>query len=234
MVSRSNSWNIHESLYSCRVTTKWPVLICYRFSWLLSNRPDLILTRSFVLLGCWNWLSRQGAESQIHAEIKLEMKMSQVAWVRCTPLTQTSSCECVKHIGYISILQNQVFRKCVALSVCVCFPALDSGGLVAKSCLTLAIPWTVTHQAPLSMGFSRQEYWSGLPFPSPEGFPNPGIEPGCPALQADSLPTKLPGKVLDRDEYKNCFTFSFITWKKNTPKAMTHVQKHLDLDSEKQ
>ena len=84
--------------------------------------------------------------------------MSQVAWVRCTPLTQTSSCECVKHIGYISILQNQVFRKCVALSVCVCFPALDSGGLVAKSCLTLAIPWTVAHQAPLSMGFSRQEY----------------------------------------------------------------------------
>ena len=43
------------------------------------------------------------------------------------------------------------------------------GGLVAKSCLTLATPWTVAHQAPLSMGFSRQEYWSGLPFPSPGG-----------------------------------------------------------------
>ena len=167
MVSRSNSWNMCESLYSCRVTTKWLVLVCYRFSWLLSNRPDLVLTRPFVLLGCWNWLSRQGAESQIHAEIKLEMKMSQVAWVRCTLLTQTSPCEYIKHIGYISISQNQVFRKCVALSVCVRFPALDSGGLVAKSCLTLAIPWTVAREAPLSMGFSRQDYWSGLTFPFP-------------------------------------------------------------------
>ena len=47
------------------------------------------------------------------------------------------------------------------------------GGLVAKSCPTLVIPWTVAHQAPLSMGFSRQEYWSGLPFPSPGDPPDP-------------------------------------------------------------
>ena len=65
------------------------------------------------------------------------------------------------------------------------------GGLVAKSCPTLATPWTVAHQAPLSMGYSRQEYWSGLPFPSPGDLPNPGIEPKSPALQADSLPTEL-------------------------------------------
>ena len=65
------------------------------------------------------------------------------------------------------------------------------GGLVAKLCPTLAIPWTIAHQAPLSMGFSRQEYWSGLPFPSPGDLPNPGIEPGCPALQANDLPTEL-------------------------------------------
>ena len=50
-------------------------------------------------------------------------------------------------------------------------------------------PWTVAYQAPRSMGFSRQEYWSGLPFPSPGDLPNPGIEPGSPALQADDLPT---------------------------------------------
>ena len=48
-------------------------------------------------------------------------------------------------------------------------------------------PWTVAHQAPSSMGFSRQEYWSGLPFPSPGDLPNPGIEPRSPALQADAL-----------------------------------------------
>ena len=65
------------------------------------------------------------------------------------------------------------------------------GGLVAKSCLTLATPWTVAHQAPLSMGFSRQKYWSGLPFPSPGDLPDLGIEPRSPALQADSLSTEL-------------------------------------------
>ena len=57
-------------------------------------------------------------------------------------------------------------------------------------------PWTVAHQAPLSKEFSGQEHWSGLPFPSPGDFPNPGIKTGSPALQADSLPTEPPGKPL--------------------------------------
>ena len=52
----------------------------------------------------------------------------------------------------------------------------------------------VAYQAPLSMGFSRQEYWSELPFPSPGDLPDPGIKPGSPALQADSLPTEPLGK----------------------------------------
>ena len=68
------------------------------------------------------------------------------------------------------------------------------GGLVAKLCPTLATPWTVARQAPLSMGFFRQEYWSGLPFPFPGDLFNPGIEYESPALQADSLPTELRGK----------------------------------------
>ena len=55
-------------------------------------------------------------------------------------------------------------------------------------------PWTVAYQAPLSMGFSRKEYWSGLPFPSPGSPPNPGIKPRCPALQPDALPSEPPGK----------------------------------------
>ena len=54
--------------------------------------------------------------------------------------------------------------------------------------------WTVAHQAPLSMEFSRQDYWSGLPFPSPGKLPNPGTEPRSPALQANSLPSEPPGK----------------------------------------
>ena len=57
-------------------------------------------------------------------------------------------------------------------------------------------PWTVAYQASPSMGFSRQEYWSGVPFPSPGDLPNPGIKPGSPSLQANSLPTEPPGKPL--------------------------------------
>ena len=57
-----------------------------------------------------------------------------------------------------------------------------------------ATPWTVAHQAPPSMEFSRQQYWSGLPFPSPGDLPNPGIEPRSPSLQADALTSESPGK----------------------------------------
>ena len=77
---------------------------------------------------------------------------------------------------------------------------LDGGGggsVVAKSCPTLATPWTVACPVPLSVGFSRQEYWSGLPFPSPGDHPDSGIKPGSPALQADSLLTELQGKPPD-------------------------------------
>ena len=56
-------------------------------------------------------------------------------------------------------------------------------------------PWTAAHQAPLSLGFSRQEHWSGLPCPPPGDLPNPGIEPPSPALLADSLCSEPPGKL---------------------------------------
>ena len=60
----------------------------------------------------------------------------------------------------------------------------------------LATLWTVAHQAPLSMVFSRQEYWRGLPFPSPRGLPDPGLKPRSPALREDSLPTEPPGNPI--------------------------------------
>ena len=64
------------------------------------------------------------------------------------------------------------------------------------SCVGLfATPWTVAYQAPLSVGFSRQEYWSGLPLPSPGDLPNPGIEPRSPTMQADTLPFEPWGKL---------------------------------------
>ena len=75
---------------------------------------------------------------------------------------------------------------------------VESKSEVAQSCPTLCNPtatWTVGYQAPPSVGFSRQEYWSGLPFPSPGDLPNPGIEAGSPALKADALSSELPGKL---------------------------------------
>ena len=66
-----------------------------------------------------------------------------------------------------------------------------------KSLRLFAIPWTVAYQACRFMGFSRQEYWSGFPFPSPGYLPNPGIEPGSPTLQADSLLSEPPGKPFE-------------------------------------
>ena len=66
--------------------------------------------------------------------------------------------------------------------------------LVTQLSLTHCDHMTATHWAPLSTEFSRQEYWSGLPFPSPVDLPAPGIEPGSLALQAVSLPSELPGK----------------------------------------
>ena len=65
-----------------------------------------------------------------------------------------------------------------------------------------ATPCSVAYQAPPSMGFARQEYWSGLPFPSPGDLPDPGIEPRSPALQADALPSEPPGKFIDLEEPK--------------------------------
>ena len=64
-----------------------------------------------------------------------------------------------------------------------------------------ATPWTVAFQAPLSMEFSKQEYWSGLPFPFPENLPDPGIEPRSPAFQADAFPSEPPGKLCRRRNY---------------------------------
>ena len=77
---------------------------------------------------------------------------------------------------------------CMAESLCCAAETITTlltgygGGFVTKSCLTAVILWTVSFQAPLSMGFSRQEYWSGLPFPSPGDLPDPEIEPRSPAL----------------------------------------------------
>ena len=89
------------------------------------------------------------------------------------------------HLGYLAHLIRQ------------CFP-FTGWGITEKwsNVRFVATLWTVTCQVPPSMWFSRQEYWSGMPYPSPGDLPNPGIEPGSLTLQADSLPSEPPGKPL--------------------------------------
>ena len=83
----------------------------------------------------------------------------------------------------------QILTNCLSFNL-----VKDSVSVKSLNCVQLFVtPWTVAHQAPLSMEFFRQEYWSGLPFPSPGDLPNPGIEPGSPALQTDALPPEPPG-----------------------------------------
>ena len=97
---------------------------------------------------------------------------------------------------------TQVTDVCVCVCVCVCARARVralSWFSRVRLCATL---WTVACQVPLSIGFSRQEYWSGLPCPSPGYLLNPGIKPRSPAFQVDSLPAELPGKSLNIIERK--------------------------------
>ena len=79
----------------------------------------------------------------------------------------------------------------VCVCVCLCVRTHTCGLSHVQFFVT---PWTVAPQAPLSMGFPRQEYWSGLSFPSPGDLPDSGIKPKSPALQADSLPPEPPEK----------------------------------------
>ena len=84
---------------------------------------------------------------------------------------------------------------CVCVCVCVCVCArVHMCVRVTQLCLT-ATPWTVAHQAPRSMEFSRQKYWSGLPFPTPGNLLDEGTEPGSPTEKADSLLSEPPGKL---------------------------------------
>ena len=78
--------------------------------------------------------------------------------------------------------QSELLNHLSCCGFILCITRMTFVCEVTQSCLTLCDPWTVAYQAPPSMGFSRQEYWSGLPFPSPEDLPHPGIEPGSPAL----------------------------------------------------
>ena len=97
-----------------------------------------------------------------------------------------------------------------------------------------ATPWTVAYQAPPSVGFSRQECWSGLPFPSPGNHPVPGIEPWSPTLQADALPSEPPGKTIKHqliEKVSHKITTELFTEVQNCNemicKVLTFVKVHI-------
>ena len=112
---------------------------------------------------------------------KTFIKVKSVFWVALFPLPNN-----VKQDKTLPLLISILFLLKKAEFFLLRFTIFE-GSEVARSCPTLCDLWTVAHQAPPSMGFSRQEYWSGLPFSSPGEFPDPGIKPRSPALQADAL-----------------------------------------------
>ena len=95
---------------------------------------------------------------------------------------------------------TQTGKASKTVTICPWHVTIYGGGLVAKSYPTLVTPWTVACQALLSMEFSRQEYWSGLPFPSPRYLPSPETEPRSPTLEADSLPSEQLNQSINRSD----------------------------------
>ena len=155
----------------------------------------------------WTWLREcwtPGRETACHWE-----PHKQISWkdMMCcyfrdrkdhSWMQHWSVCVCVYARAYIylyvCICKYQHVCMCVYICDCVCV-------CVGIMCICMYItdsvtPWTVTHQASLSMEFSRQKYWRGQPFPSPGDLSYPGITPGSPSLQADSLPSEPQGKPL--------------------------------------
>ena len=104
---------------------------------------------------------------------------------------QKRQCVCNAGVYHMFISVYLCMYMAVYTCMCVCVYVCV---LVAQSCWLFVTSWTVAHQTPLSVDFSRQEYWSGLLFPSPGDLPDLGIEPGFPALQADSLLFEPPRK----------------------------------------
>ena len=124
----------------------------------------------------------------------------------CAPWSVTEFAQGTAFIGKQTLVPTQAFpvqgamqfsktvQRCVCVCVCVCMRVRAHVCQQLSHVQLCATPWTIVHQDLLSMEFSRQEYWSGLPHHSPGDLPNPGIKPGSPTLQVDSLPSVPPGK----------------------------------------
>jgi len=122
----------------------------------------------------------------------------------------------VNVITYCIITAQNFFPRymCVSMCVCVCVCVCV---LVSQFCPTLCTPWTGTHQGFLSMEFSRQEYWSRLPFASPGDLPDPRIRPESPALREDSLPSEPLAHFTNLPNL--CYTFLHLLSSQRTTRS---------------
>ena len=122
------------------------------------------------------------------------MSTSNCCFLTCIQITQ----EAVKVVWCSHLFKN--FPQFVVIHTVKGFGVINKAERKKVNSLShvqlFATPWTIAYRAPPSMEFSRQEYWSGLPFPSPEDLLDPRVKPGSPALQADALPPEPPGKPL--------------------------------------
>ena len=140
-------------------------------------------------------------------KVKVKVRSLSCVWLFATPWTVAYQASPSMRFFRQEYRSGLPFLGCWECSICWFACWLQEGGraqllkewhgllfscsVVSNSFATL---WTVAHQAPLSIGFPRQEYWSGLPFPSPEDLPDPGMEPVSPAFPGGFFPAKTPGK----------------------------------------
>ena len=126
--------------------------------------------------------------------LSINRSLKQLGYPFCLPLMHKSLNLGDPRIFLASLSQLYLFDFSILFLPLLFFFLIFVKSMSCSVMFDSAIPWTAAHQSPLSMGFPRQKYWSGMPFPSSGYLPNPGIEPRSPALQAVSLSPEPPGK----------------------------------------
>ena len=153
-------------------------------TWWQTEGETVEIVKNFIFLG-----SKITADDGCSHEIKRHLLLGRKAMTNLDSVLKSWE---------ISLCQQRSVQSKLQFFQWPCMNVRVNEGVKSLSCVRLFVtPWTVAYQAPLSVGFFRQEYWSRLPFPPPGDLPNPGIEPlspASPALQADSLPTEPSGR----------------------------------------
>ena len=162
----------------------------------------MIFNDSSNILLCWAFIHSHTPHTHTHTHTTL------IQLVIANPNLVQEVCIQPWPSFQLKVVIQEAFTDINFLFFFNTFFGMDSSSSVSHSVMSdSATPWTVACQAPLSVGFFRQEYWSGLPFPSLEDLPDPGSKPRSPALQADSSPSELQGRSrFGMDTFKQIFS----------------------------